>query len=58
MNIRNCIEADVLKVLGGTDLQCQGTQIEILTDIVTIMGGTATQKDSRNDLFEVILATT
>jgi len=30
MSNRNCIEADVLKVLGGTYLQCQGTQIEIL----------------------------
>ena len=55
MTIRNCIESDILKRLGGTDLQCQGTQIEILNDIVDILGGTVTSKTSRNKLFEDIL---
>ncbi len=53
--IRNCIEADILKKLGGTDLQCQGTQLEILNDIVVIKGGTATNSESRNALLEDIL---
>ena len=55
MTIRNCIESEILKRLGGTDLQCQGTQIEILNDIVDILGGTVTNKTSRNKLFEDIL---
>lgn len=55
MTIRNCIESDILENLGGTDLQCQGTQIEILNDIVDILGGTVTNKTSRNKLFEDIL---
>ena len=56
MKARNCIEADILKKLGGTDLQCSGTQIEILKDIVIIMGGTATKPNSRNQLLRDILA--
>ncbi len=55
MTIRNCIESDILKKLGGTDLQCQGTQIEILNDIVVIMGGVPTNPDSRNSLLNDIL---
>ena len=52
--IRNCIEADILKKLGGTDLQCQGTQIEILRDIVSIKGGIPVSR-SRNVLLQQIL---
>ena len=55
MNIRNSIESKVLKKLGGTDEQCLGTQIEILNDIVEILGGTVTNKTNRNKLFEDIL---
>jgi len=56
MSIRNYIEADILKKLGGTDLQCSGTQIEILNDIVIIMGGTPTNPNNRNKLLRDILA--
>jgi hypothetical protein len=56
MPIRNCIEADILKKLGGSDLQCSGTQIEILNDIVIIMGGTPTRPHNRNALLRDILA--
>jgi len=55
MAIRNCIESDILKKLGGTDLQCRGTQIEILNDIVDILGGTVTNQHNRNSLFNDIL---
>jgi hypothetical protein len=53
--IRNCIEADILNSLGGTNEQCQGTQIEILNNIVEILGGTVTNNISRNQLLEDIL---
>ena len=56
MRLRNCIESDILKALGGTDLQCQGTQIEILGDIVTKLGGTVTDPRSRNGLLGDVLA--
>ena len=53
---RNCIESDILKALGGTEEQCQGSQLEILNDIVAIMGGVVTNKGSRNQLLKDILA--
>jgi len=56
MNIRNCTESDILKALGGTELQCKGTQAEILNNIITELGGTATGKANRNDLLRDILA--
>jgi hypothetical protein len=56
MSIRNCLESDILKMLGGTDLQCEGTQTEILNDIALVMGGTVTNPDSRNELLEDILS--
>ena len=55
MAIRNCIESDILKKLGGTELQCQSTQIEILNYIVVIMGGTVTDPHNRNTLLKDIL---
>jgi hypothetical protein len=55
MNIRNCTEADILRVLGGTIIECTGTQNEILASIVLILGGTITNDKSRNSLLEDIL---
>jgi hypothetical protein len=55
--IRNCIESDILKALGGTDLQCSGTQLEILNSILVVMGGSPTNQYNRNQLLIDILNT-
>lgn len=55
MTIRNCLESEILAALGGTDKQCEGTQVEILNDIVDILGGTVTNQNSRNALLNDIL---
>ena len=52
--VRNCIEAEILRELGGGIIECQGTQRSILKSIVIALGGTVTS-EQRNGLLEDVL---